>query len=107
MCVWTACSPPDYRSSGCRSAPSNDSRKTHLASDFLDLTCLEDDLLLLLFLLSFLLLLLFRLNSLTNDVKRCIASSSVSSDMLAKHTLNHPGSVQWQDDPGEIFSLTS
>jgi len=27
--------------------------------------------------------------------------------MLAKQTLNHPGSQQWKDEPGETLSLTS
>jgi len=29
-----------------------------------------------------------------------------SSVMFAKHTLNHPGSLQWHNDPSEMFSLT-
>lgn len=43
-------------------------------------------------------------------MKPCIlfkAISSVFSLMFAKQTLNHPGSEQWQEDPGEIFSFTS
>ncbi|OAY84425.1 hypothetical protein ACMD2_01994 [Ananas comosus] len=27
--------------------------------------------------------------------------------MLAKQTLNHPGSEQWHEDPGDMLSLTS
>lgn len=35
-----------------------------------------------------------------------IAKLRVSCDKLAKQTLNQPGSVQWQDEPGEMLSLT-
>lgn len=35
------------------------------------------------------------------------ATWSVCSLILAKQTLNQPGSEQWQDEPGDIFSLTS
>lgn len=35
------------------------------------------------------------------------AISTVGSSMLAIHTRNHPGSEQWNDEPGEMFSLTS
>ena len=37
---------------------------------------------------------------------RRIATSNVSSDMLAKHTLNQPGSQQWQEEPGDMFKPT-
>ncbi|PON42133.1 hypothetical protein PanWU01x14_284400, partial [Parasponia andersonii] len=44
------------------------------------------------------------------STKLCIlfkATSSVCSLMLAKHTLNQPGSEQWHEDPGEILSFIS
>lgn len=33
--------------------------------------------------------------------------SIVLSSMFAKQTRNHPGSEQWNEEPGETFSLTS
>lgn len=35
------------------------------------------------------------------------ATWSVCSLILAKQTLNHPGSEQWQEEPGDILSFTS
>uniref|UniRef100_A0A7C9E0P9 Uncharacterized protein n=1 Tax=Opuntia streptacantha TaxID=393608 RepID=A0A7C9E0P9_OPUST len=43
----------------------------------------------------------------TKDLIRWRATSRVESSMLAKQTLNHPGSQQWKDEPGETLSLTS
>lgn len=72
----------------------NDSRKTHLVRFFF-----------LMFFKSWWVW-LSMVMELTKDFKRCMASFRVSSDMLAKQTRNQPGSVQWQEEPGEIFSLT-
>ena len=44
------------------------------------------------------------------SMKLCIlfnATWRVSSLMLAKQTLNQPGSEQWHDEPGEMLSFTS
>lgn len=43
----------------------------------------------------------------TKPCTRSIATSSVWSDILAKQTLNQPGSSEWQDEPGEMFRPTS
>lgn len=43
----------------------------------------------------------------TTALMRCTATSSVSSLILAKQTRNHPGSLQWHEDPGETLSPKS
>lgn len=76
-----------------RWSPRDDNRKTHLVStDFL----LDWDVLRV----------VTPVDSTTKAFNLFIASFRVSSDMLAKHIRNQPGSLQWQDEPGEMFNPT-
>ena len=93
---------PGYRSACIlRLASWTDCRKTHLVKMFF--------LMFLQILLSWLrwFEVVMDVNSVTNDFNLRTASFNVDSDILAKQTRNHPGSVQWHDDPGEMFKPTS